>query len=172
MSRKVILYIAMSLDGYIADENLGIEWLEPFNKTGFDYGFKDFYESIDTILIGNNTYEQIKEFDEWYYEDKTCFVFSKQEKEDEAHVQFVNDDLKDFISKLHSVDGKDIWLMGGSILANEFITAGLVDEMMITVLPVLLGAGVPLFTTATDHDLKLLDQKVYGDSVLLHYKNN
>ena len=129
--RKIILYIAMSLDGYIAD-------------------------SIDTVILGHNTYEQIineLSVDSWVYSDKTSYVVTHKELENKKNIFFIND-LPKLIKKLQGEEGKDIWICGGATIINELIDLDLIDRYCITIIPTLLGSGISLFNKR-DKKLKL-----------------
>jgi dihydrofolate reductase len=143
------LYIASTLDGYIAREDDSLDWL--FKAEGQDdNGYSNFYETIDTILIGRRTYEQILllENGNFPYKDKKCYVFSKSVNETNEHVEFVDVDIVNFTNKLKGQEGKNIWIVGGGALLHSFLKEKLVDEFMITLAPALIGKGIPLFQKA------------------------
>lgn len=180
MKKKIILYIATSLDGFIAKKDGSIDFLDPANKSGEDfgnerkddYGYNEFYSSIGTIVMGHTTFKQVgdtKEFEE-YYKDKPVFVFSRKPKTQMKNVTFVHEDIKDFVKKLES----DTWLVGGASLLNEFLKNGLVDKFIITIFPVLLGEGIPLFKgDSNEENLILVDVKSYDSGVVqLSYQKN
>jgi len=137
-----------------------------------DYGYKEFYASIGTIVMGNTTYEQFgdtKEFEE-YYKDKPIFVFSRKSKDKKKNITFVNENVKEFVKKLKN----NAWLLGGASIFDEFLKKDLVDEFIITVIPVLLGEGIPLFKgEGIEKNLKLLNVKSYGLGVVqMHYERS
>ena len=144
--RKLVLYIASSLDGYIATNEHNLDWLFSVEGEG-DNGYSLFYETIDTILIGRVTYDWIIEHENgrFPYEGKKCYVFSKTKKEDNKHVNFICEDIVRFVIDLKNKNGKNIWLVGGGELLNTFIKEKLVDELIITIAPRLLGKGIHLF---------------------------
>jgi dihydrofolate reductase len=168
--KKVILYIATSLDGFIAKKDGSIDFLDSCKKSGDDYGYNKFYASIGAIVMGNSTYTQVgdtKEFEE-YYKGKPVFVFSRKPKAKKNNVTFVNEDVKEFVKKLES----DAWLVGGADIAKEFLKHNLIDEFIITIIPIVLGEGIPLFAKGVgEHKLKLLNKKSYDSGVVqLHYQ--
>jgi dihydrofolate reductase len=176
--KKVILYIATSLDGFIAKKDGSIDFLDPGNKSvddsginvGDNYGYNEFYASIGAIVMGNTTYKQVgdtKEFEE-YYKGKPVFVFSRKPKAKKNNVTFVNEDVKEFVKKLNS----NTWLVGGADIAKEFLKHNLIDEFIITIIPIVLGEGIPLFAKGCgEHKLKLLNTKSYDSGVVqLHYQ--
>jgi dihydrofolate reductase len=139
--RNIILFIATSLDGYIARKDGGIDWL----FTDQDYGYEQFYSRIDTVIMGRKTYEDVLTFGEFPYKGKECYVFSKTNQKNNPYVEFIHEDVLEFITKLIQQEGKDIWLVGGAGLIESFIRHNLIDEFIISIHPILLGDGIPLF---------------------------
>ncbi len=147
MARKVILYTAQSIDGYIAKENGAIDWLEKeeFGLDSEDFGYKNFYDSVDTTIMGKNTYDQIRSFDGPFpYADKKNFVLTHHTDLDD-NVSPTQEDLNVLIPSLLAQEGKNIWLVGGGIINAEFAKLGLIDELILTIIPTALGKGVSLF---------------------------
>lgn len=144
--RKVVLFIAMSLDGYIATKEDSLEWLFQTEGEG-DNGYSEFYETVDTIILGRRTYDWIldMEGDNFPYKGRQCFVFSGSRQGEDKNVRFFHGDITDFITKLKQEEGKDIWVVGGGELLQHFISNRLVDEWIITIAPTVLGDGIPLF---------------------------
>jgi dihydrofolate reductase len=140
--RKLILYSAASLDGYIAGPNHEIDWL----FTAGDYGYASFYDSIDTTVSGYNTYKLTLTFDSFPYPDKKNFVFSSHHgHQEETPVNFITGDPAEFVKDLKSKPGKDIWLVGGGQINTLMLNARLIDELIISIHPLILGKGIPLF---------------------------
>jgi dihydrofolate reductase len=137
--RRIIYFVATSLDGFIARSNGAIDWL----FTDQDYGFSTFFAGIDTVLLGRKTYEQTLEFGEYPYQDKESFIFSHS-KDSFRHGIAVHQSILEFAAHLQSKPGKDIWLVGGGELAGAFFAAKVVDELIVYVHPILLGSGLPL----------------------------
>ena len=172
MKEKIILYIATSLDGFIARKNGSVDWLSPYEKSGEDYGYKEFYDSVGTVVMGNTTYKQALTFGE-SYKDKNCFVFSrKTNKNKKNNVTFVNGDVKKFVNELNLKNGKNIWLVGGASIIDEFLKLDLIDEFIISIIPILLGEGIPLFKgDNVESQLKLLNVKSYDSGLVqVHYE--
>lgn len=147
--RKAVLYIAMSLDGYIADENGGVGWLggEDQEYAG-DYGYADFTENIDTIVMGKKTWQQIvTELSpgEWVYQGMKTYVVTHHPLEDTEETAFICEPAAGLVRRLKAGTGKDIWICGGADLVNQLMEADEIDEYHITIMPVLLGNGIRLF---------------------------
>jgi dihydrofolate reductase len=171
-NRKLVLYIATSLDGYIATEDDSLEWLFKIEGEG-DNGYSEFYNTVDTILIGRRTYDWIieKEKGNFPYKNKKCYVFSKSEKGKNENVEFINQDVVEFTNKIKRLDGGNIWLVGGGVLLNSFIKERLVDEFIINISPTLIGHGIPLFKKNDfELELKLKGIRRFNQFVELHYE--
>ncbi|WP_088835323.1 dihydrofolate reductase family protein [Paenibacillus tyrfis] len=170
MKRPVVLYIATSLDGYIARENGDIHWLYEAESEG-DGGYGEFYETIDTVLMGNTTYRHtFKLADHFPYPDKKCYVFSRSEQEPSPYATFVTEDIPTFIEKLKQQEGSKIWIVGGAEILDALMKSRLVDEFIITMMPTILGSGIPLFKEDNPElKLVLVGTKPYGQMVQLHY---
>ncbi len=145
--RNVILYIATSLDGYIARANGQVDWLDAIpNPNQLDYGYQAFLNTIDTTLMGNNTYQTILGFGGPFpYPDTTNYVFSRSEQPAAPYIEYVTQDPVAFVRSVKQANGKAIWLIGGGQLNTVLINAGLIDELIISIAPVVLGSGIPLF---------------------------
>lgn len=146
--RKLTLYISISLDGYIAEINGGLEWLENFpNPKETDYGYQEFYEKVDTLIMGGKTYRHILDMcDKWPYPEKNTYIISHQPIESNKRgIHYLGENWLEEIKFIKDQKGQDIWLVGGGEIASEMLNAGLIDTMIITEFPVLLGNGIPLY---------------------------
>jgi len=145
-NRKMILFIATSLDGYIATEDESLDWLFEVEGEG-DNGYSEFFHRVDTVLMGRKTYDWVVKNTngDFPYKDEKCYVFTRSPLENNENVQFVNEDVVSFTKELKKNDGKNIWLVGGGELIHSFLQEKLVDELIITVAPTLIGKGIPLF---------------------------
>ena len=160
--RKVILGLAVSLDGYIEGPNGEYDWC----FTDQDYGLSAFFKRIDSIFMGRKSYEVAQSNSgggENPWKGITTYVFSKSLKEVKGEdVRLLSGDAEEQVRKMRAQPGKDIWLFGGAELTTFFINRGIVDEMWLSVHPVLLGAGKPLFQNIRERkNLKLIEHKVY-----------
>lgn len=174
MSRKIILYIALSVDGFIAQEDGSVDWLLGESQDpNIDTGYLDFIDSVDTILMGWTTYHQlITELapDHWVYEDKQCYVASTRPHEKQENVEVISGDIAQFARQLREQPGKNIWLVGGSQLIAPFIEEDLVDEYILTLIPTLLGSGIPLFRgSAQALNLHLKETRTFDGMAQLVY---
>ena len=149
---KIVLYIATSSDGFIADKNGGVDWLpQPKNEADLEaVGYNKLMNRIDTILMGRKSYDQIKTFGQWGWPGKQTYVFTSRSI----------DGLPDFISttKLTPVEfssnaAKDTWLLGGAQLAQSYDKAGLIDEIILTITPHLLNDGIALGVNLDNYEL-------------------
>ncbi|MDZ7959137.1 MAG: dihydrofolate reductase family protein [Aulosira sp. DedQUE10] len=163
--RKIRLFIASSLDGYIARTSGEVDWL----FTDQDYGYTEFFDQVDTVLIGSKTYHQLLGFGEYPYRGKKGFIFSNtiQGKTDN-NVEFVGGDLKGFINTLRQLRGRDIWLVGGGQIIHYFISHGLIDELILSIHPIILGDGISLIykDASLETLLELKNVKTYDSGLL------
>jgi dihydrofolate reductase len=173
IKRKIIVYIATSADGYIARPDGDVEWLN--RRPDVDYGMKEFYPSIDTILWGRKTYDWLLNYykkrgkTKGLFDTKVAnFVFSrKPPRRPAAGVEFVSQPVKAFAQRLRASPGKQIWMMGGAGLIASFLDAGEIDEFDIHVIPVFIGKGIPLVAPRhRDIPLRLRSAKKYPDGVV------
>ncbi|WP_054710508.1 dihydrofolate reductase family protein [Bacillus sp. JCM 19041] len=171
--RNVVLFIATSLDGYIATEEEQLEWLFEVEGEG-DNGFSAFYETVDTVLMGRKTYDWINNAgnaDEFPYKDKKSIVFTRSSVEDNDHTHFIDRDVEGFVKQLKKEQGKNIWLAGGGQLVSTFLENDLIDEIIVTVAPKIIGKGIPLFFEGTyKRNLSLEGVQTFNQFVELHYK--
>lgn len=166
--RKLVVFIATSFDGYIAASDGGIDWL----FTDADYGYSAFYDRIDAVLMGRQTFDQILTFGDYPYVGKENYVFtSKPSGLSHEHAPFVSGDVGGFLRSLREKPGRDIWLVGGARLIEQFVEQGLVDEWVISVHPILLGGGVRLFSGSFSLiPLELQSVQRYASGLVqLHY---
>jgi len=177
--RKIIVYIATSADGYIARPDGDVEWLNRRPRT-VDYGMREFYPTIDTILWGRKTYDWLLNYYKKRGKTKGLFdtklanyVFSRKRRKLSAPgVELVSERVKAFAQRLRATPGKQIWMMGGGELIASFLDAGEIDEFDIHVIPVFIGKGIPLVAPRhRDVQLRLLSSRKYPDGVVrLHYE--
>ena len=169
--RKVISYVATSLDGYIAKLDGDISFLLIVDKEGEDYGYADFLKTIDTIIVGRKTYDKILNMGFQYPNDKNVYVITRNERPDHKRLKFYSGSLKKLVSELKIQQGKNIFCDGGSEIINQLLMDNLINEFIISVIPIILGDGIPLFKNKIpEMNLKLVNcQKFKTGLVQLHY---
>ncbi|MGZ3769393.1 MAG: dihydrofolate reductase family protein [Bdellovibrio sp.] len=167
---KISVYIAMSLDGYIATENNSLDWLRIVRVEGEDYGYGEFFSTVDTIVMGRNTYDVVKEFSYWPYENKKVFVATHSPpNERKYNEQFFAGSLKEQFHLLAENGSKHVYLDGGQLIMQG-LQEGLVDDLTVSIIPILLGKGIPLFKKI-EKEIKLVStQPKYYNSGLAQLK--
>jgi len=144
--RTCKLYIAVSIDGFIARLDGGVDWL----RGEGDYGYDAFIDGIDTIIMGGRTYDQVRTFGAWPYGGMNTIVYSRgRAGTHDANAVFTDEDPRTLLRRLREEDGKDIWLVGGGEILRMFMEADLIDEYRVFVHSIVLGAGIPLFPAGT-----------------------
>jgi dihydrofolate reductase len=172
-NRKLILYIAASLDGYIAQPNDDLSFLNLVAKENEDYGYSEFTDSVDTVILGRKTYSWVvKETGEFSHSDKKAFIITRSKLPQVGNITFYNGDLNYLIERLKSESGKNIFLDGGAEIVNEFLKLQQIDEIILSIIPILLGGGTRLFNQGfTEHKLKLISSKSFDTGLVqLHYQ--
>jgi dihydrofolate reductase len=159
---EIVYYVAASLDGFIATPEGGIEWLLPFEIADEDYGYGEFYASVEAVLLGRKTYEASLAFPEWPYAGKPYWVFSSSNGNTPANI----------VAEMKARGLRRAWLVGGGKLAAAFRAEGLITEHIVSVIPVILGAGIPLFDGAgAQENLRLVHSHPYANGIVqLHYR--
>lgn len=154
---QISVYIATSLDGYIARSNGDIDWLPPINPDGEDYGYGAFIRTIDRIVMGRKSFEKVQCFDPWPYEGTPVTVLSQTLRTVPAHlsdqVSLSDASPETLTAQLASKGAKRIYVDGGQTI-QAFLRAGLITDVTITTIPVLIGSGISLFGDLT-HDVHL-----------------
>ena len=175
MKRKVILYISQSLDGFIANSKRNVDWILG-NDVEYvsDYGYENFIREIDTVILGYNTYIQIKNDlspSNWVYEDLKSYVLTSKKIKDTSNIKYVNMNIKELINRLQQEKGKNIWICGGANIVNQCVKEDLIDEYQITTVPVILGNGTRLFEKNNKRiKLELKDTKEENGLIIGIYK--
>jgi dihydrofolate reductase len=173
MDRKLVLYIAMSLDGYITDRHEGLDFLGTVEQEGEDYGYATFNATVDTVIMGRKTYETVLAMGVDYpHADKTSYIISHRPGKGTENLQFYAGSLEALVEQIRSHPGKDIYCDGGAEIVNALLMEKLFDELIISIIPVLLGGGVRLFTKDyAEQSLKLLGVKSFDKGLVqLHYQ--
>ena len=173
--RKVTLFIAMSLDGYIADKDGGVDWLNGQEEDGENMDtYSDFIKGIDTIIMGWNTYHQLTSElspEEWVYPEQVSFVITHREIPSTERIRFTSESPCDLVKRLREEEGNGIWICGGASIVRQLMETDLIDTLHISVIPTLLGDGVRLFgPLEKEQKLRLVKTQSYNRITDLVYE--
>lgn len=174
MSRKLVIYIATSLDGYIAKPNDDLDFLSIVEQEGEDYGYANFIETIDTVIIGRKTYDKVSTmtFDAPYGK-KNTYVITRTPRPDIGSIKFYTDDFIELIHKLKSEEGKkNIFCDGGAEIIDKLLKHDLIDEFTISIIPIFVGNGTKLFKDGRpEQRLQLISTQQFEKGLVqLHYQ--
>jgi dihydrofolate reductase len=171
--RKVVLYISMSLDGYLATKDNSLDFLSMVEQEGEDYGYNDFVKTVDAVIIGRKTYDKVIEMGyEYPHTDKDVYVITRTERPSTGNLKFYTGELHALIDRLKSQPGKNVYCDGGAEIANELLKMNAIDELIISVVPILLGDGIKLFNDGRpEQKLELVSVKQFDKGLTqLYYK--
>jgi dihydrofolate reductase len=168
-----MLYISMSVDGFIATNDDDLSWLSLVEQEGEDYGYTAFNETVDTYIVGRKTYKKVLELTGGVFpqaEVHKCYIVSRSEREDENGVSFTNN-VAELVKELKQANGKNIYCDGGSEIVKLLTDADLIDEYIISVIPILLGSGKRLFKgESATQNVSWVSSKSYEKGLVqLHY---
>lgn len=172
--RKLCLYIACSLDGYIAQQNEDLSFLKLVEKEGEYYGYAAFTSQVDTIILGRKTYDWVmRNVGSTQYDngDRHVYVITRTARPIHGRTIFYSEDLVELVNRLKSQQGKNIYCDGGAEIIKALLEADLIDEMTISIVPILLGNGIPLFQdNRPEQLLELIESKSFSIGLVqLHY---
>lgn len=170
--RKLILYIAMSLDGFIAGPGEDLSFLSMVEKEGEDYGYGEFVKTVDTIIIGRKTYDKVIAMGyEYPHTDKDVYIVSRTPRPPAGTFQYYTGNLTDLVTKVKSKHGRNIYCDGGAEIVQELLRNKLIDELIVSIIPVLLGDGTRLFKDGRPKQaLRLVSGKTFEKGLAqLHY---
>jgi dihydrofolate reductase len=173
--RKISLFIAMSLDCYIAKPNDDLSFLKLAEKEGEDYGYAEFTNTVDTLIIGRKTYDYVlKEIGSSHYDNgqRDVYVITRTERPQVGRTIFYTGNITELVKRLKSEKGKNIYCDGGAEIINELLQLDLIDEFVISVIPILLGNGTRLFKDGRPEQLlEFAKAKTFETGLTqLHYK--
>lgn len=171
MSRKVIVYIAASVDGYIAAPGGDLSFLSKVEKEGEDYGYGTFISTADTVVVGKNTYDKVLSMGYPFpHADKEAYIITRTERASEGTVHFYTGDVAELLAKLKEKNGKTIFVDGGAFVVNKLLQNCLVDEFYLSYIPVLLGDGIRLFNQGNPlQNLELQTVKAFDTGLVQHH---
>ena len=168
--KQLILYIACSLDGFIARPDGSIDWLKKYEGKEEDYGYPEFMKKVDCVIMGSKTYEQCLEFEGWPDNKKLkTIVLTKRNlrKVLGANISFHAGTLDELMKQVKKESKKNVWIVGGGEVVQSFLKEGLIDEMIISIIPIHLGEGISLFGNAGEEiDLELIKSKSYKSGIV------
>ncbi len=172
--RKLVVYISMSLDGFIATNDDDLSWLSIVEKEGEDYGYAKFNESVDAYIVGRRTYDTILKLTGGVFpqaDRHKCYVITRHQRESENGVTFYNGEVEDLVNSLKKEKGKNIYCDGGGEIVKLLMEKDLIDEYIISVIPVILGDGKRLFKGGIPGiKLKAMPSKQFESGLVqLHY---
>lgn len=169
---KTILYIAMSLDGYIARLDGTFDWLLDVEGDGGDNGYAAFYRTIGSVVMGRSSYESVLTIPgEFPYADRPTYVLSRSEQPPAPHVQFITENVATLIPRLKQSSKGDVWILGGGQLVQSVIEQQLLDEIEVAIIPKVLGEGIPLFPKGTVPTLlKTIRTQTLGQIISIRYE--
>lgn len=175
MTGKIVVYIAMSLDGHIADSSGRVDWLSGDGSDPENEGtYQAFYEKVESVVLGYETYRQIREElspDSWPYDDIPSYIITHRTDLTDDEVIFINQDLPTFIKQLREKSQGTIWIGGGANIIQQVLAADLVDQLTVTIIPTILGKGIPLFLAQKEEiRLKLIKTETYNGMTDLVYE--
>jgi dihydrofolate reductase len=164
----VLYYVAASVDGYIATQDGGVAWLSPFEGTGEDYGFAQFYASVDALRLSSRTYEQSLTFSAWPYPGKACWVFSQRPlKVSRPEATLTTHSPRQVVAALAAQHYRRLWLVGGATLAASCRAEGVITEYIVSIILLILGGGIPLFSApGPPENLALAATRSYPNGVV------
>jgi dihydrofolate reductase len=166
---EVVYYVAASLDGYIATDDGGVDWLAPFQSASEDHGTGELYSSVDALLMGSDTYEFALKLGQWPSSDKPSWVFTGRDlRLLHPSITLTAQNPAEIVELLRGRGIRRAWLMGGGELATSFRSAGLISRFIISIFPVILGSGIPLFspTSSGEDSLRLIEVKPFASGIV------
>lgn len=172
MNRKVILYIAATLDGYIATQDEDLKFLESVEREGEDYGYGKFIKNVDAVIVGRKTYDKVLSMGfDFPHADKESYIITRTPRPDIGNIRFYTGEVKELVLKLKSEPGNNIFVDGGSEIVHLLMSENLIDEYIISIIPVLLGDGIRLFRDGRpQEDLRLISSTAFESGLVqLHY---
>jgi dihydrofolate reductase len=147
----------MSVDGFIARPDGSIDWLATVEREGEDYGYKHFIDTVDTVILGRNTYDAVLRFDAWPFAGKRCIVLTHRSAKPRPGVQHFCGTLETLVEQLGKLGARHVYVDGGAAIRG-FLAAGLLDYLTVSVVPIVLGGGIPVFSDGTGERVLTLEE--------------
>lgn len=171
--RKLVLYIATSLDGYIAAPGDDLGFLSKVEKEGEDYGYGEFIAGVDTVIVGRRTYDWVMQHAPAFsHSDKETYIVTRTPRESIGSMHFFTGDLGELVASLKAKPGKTIFCDGGAEVVDTLLRLDVIDEFVISIIPTLIGSGTRLFKDGRPGaDVQLVDVKTFDTGLVqMHYK--
>lgn len=166
MALHCSVFLGASLDGFIARKDGSLDWLKPFDESGENYGFDEFFASVDTVLLGRKTYDVVLGFEKWFYAGKRCVVATHRPAASRHGEAFMAGSPGELLTQLEATGSTRVYVDGGS-LVSQFLGAGLIDALTISVAPILLGEGTPVTPNiGKDVRLDLREQRAFKSGMV------
>jgi dihydrofolate reductase len=159
------VFIATSVDVFIARRDGGIDWLKRVEREGEDYGYQRFFDSIDALVIGRGTYDVVRAFEGWPYAGKRCVVMTHQAFSPKANEEFFAGSPHELMKRLGDQGVKRVYVDGGAVI-SQFLAAGLIEQLTVSQIPILLGEGLPLFKQPGEHPLTLVESRAFPSGLV------
>ncbi len=166
--RKVVVFIACSIDGYITGKNENLDFLGLVEAPGEDYGYNDFIQTIDTVILGRKTYDKVLGFGVPFpHAERKCYVVSGTKTGSDENVTFWNDSPTQLVKYLQQQSGADIFVDGGAQVIHTLLKEGLIDRLTISFIPHLLGDGIQLFTNGRpEQKMQFIQSKAFPSGLV------
>lgn len=166
MAARFSVFIALSVDGYIARKDGGLDWLGRVEMPNEDYGYAEFMGSVDTLVMGRGTYDTVLGFGDWPYDGKRVIVVTNRAGDAKHGERFFSGDVRQLAAELSADGAQRVYVDGGNLI-RQFLAANLLHDLTLSLIPVVLGDGLPLFGDgASEQGLKLVSSKSYGSGLV------
>ncbi len=162
---QCFVFIASSVDGFIARRDGSFDFLKRVERPGEDYGYQPFFDSVDAMIMGRGTYDVVRAFDPWPYAKKRCVVMTHQKYESKHGEEFFAGTPAELLRKLGADGVKRIYVDGGVVI-SQFLKAGFIDQLTVSQIPIVLGDGLPLFKDTGEHPLTLIESKSFPSGLV------
>lgn len=159
------VYIAVSVDGFIARPDGGLDWLDRVQVEGEDYGYAEFASSIDAIVMGRGTWDAVQKFDPWPYAGKRMVVLTRRPLDARHGEEAWSGEIAPLVERLHREGVRRIYVDGGQVI-RQFLGARLVDDLTLSTIPVILGKGLPLFGELPEVGLRLVESRSFSSGLV------
>jgi dihydrofolate reductase len=168
MAPRCSVFIAASLDGFIARTDGSLDWLSIVERPGEDYGYRAFIDDVDALVLGRRTYESVLRFDSWPYAKKRCVVLTHRPPTPRHGEEFFAGSPSELVRRLSLAGTRRIYVDGGDVI-RQFLAAGLIDDLTLSTIPVLLGDGVRLFGgTGAEIRFALVASRSFSSGLVQH----